>query len=164
MKLKEFFKKNPTVRALAISLAGAVLITAVIGFAGILDKLDGMAQDALYQQPSALSGEIIMICIDDKALDQFGPYNTWDRNIMAEALEKLSSDPGHVPAVVAIDTIYTGHTSPEADERLAKAASKLDTVTASFAQIGTQIAQDAEGNYYYDRNAVSVNSQREIVR
>ena len=153
--IRTFFSKNPTIRALAASLAGALLVTAIIGFAGILDKLDGMAQDALYQQPTALSGEIIMICIDDKALDQFGPYNTWDRNIMAQALEKLSSEPGHVPAVVAIDTIYTGHTTPEADQRLADAASKLDVVTASFAQIGTQIAQDAEGNYYYDQNAVS---------
>ena len=141
--IQTIFKKNPTLRALAASLAGAVLVTAIIGFAGILDKLDGMAQDALYQQPSALSGEIIMICIDDKSLDQFGPYNTWDRNIMAEALERLASDPGHVPSVVAIDTIYTGHSTPEADERLANAASKLDVVTASFAQIGTQIAQDA---------------------
>ena len=153
--IQTFFKKNPMFRTLATSLAGAAIVTAIVGFTGILDKLDGMAQDALYQQPSALSGEIIMICIDDKALDQFGPYNTWDRNIMAQALEKLSSDPGHEPAVVAIDTIYTGHTTPEADQRLADAASKLDVVTASFAQIGTQIAQDAEGNYYYDTDAVS---------
>ena len=153
--ITKFFNKNPLMKTLAISLAGAILVTAVIGFAGLLNKLDGMAQDALYQQPNALSGEIIMICIDDKALDQFGPYNTWDRNIMASALEKLSEDPDHVPAVVAIDTIYTGHTSPEADERLAKAASKLDVVTASFAQIGTQIAEDEQGNLYYDQNAVS---------
>ena len=153
--IQTFFKKNPMFRTLATSLAGAAIVTAIVGFTGILDKLDGMAQDALYQQPSALSGEIIMICIDDKALDQFGPYNTWDRNIMAQALEKLSSDPGHEPAVVAIDTIYTGHTTPEADQRLADAASKLDVVTASFAQIGTQIAQDEEGNYYYDTDAVS---------
>ncbi len=153
--INDFFRKNPLIRTLAISLAGALVVTALIGFTGIFDKLDGMAQDALYQQPNALSGEIIMICIDDKALDQFGPYNTWDRNIMASALERLGEDPQHAPAVVAIDTIYTGHTSREADERLAAAASKLDVVTASFAQIGTQVAQDAEGNLYYDPNAVS---------
>ena len=153
--INRFFGKNPLIRALAISLAGAILVTAIIGFTGLLNRLDGMAQDALYQQPNALSGEIIMICIDDKALDQFGPYNTWDRNIMASALEKLAEDPAHAPAVVAIDTIYTGHTSPEADERLAAAASKLDVVTASFAQIGTQIAEDEQGNLYYDQNAVS---------
>ena len=155
LMIMDFFRKNPVIRSLAISLAGAVLVTALIGYAGLLDKLDGMAQDALYQQPSALSGEIIMICIDDKALDQFGPYNTWDRNIMASALEVLSSDPDHKPSVVAIDTIYTGHTTREADERLAAAASKLDVVTASFAQIGTQIAEDEQGNLYYDKNAVS---------
>lgn len=151
----DFFRKNPIIRTVATSLAGALAVTVIFGFAGILDKLDGMAQDALYQQPSALSGEIIMICIDDKALDRFGPYNTWDRNIMASALEKLAADPAHLPAVVAIDTIYTGHTTPEADKRLAEAASKLDVVTASFAQIGTQIVEDENGNLYYDRGAVS---------
>ncbi len=148
-------KKNKLARSLAISLAGAVLVTAIIGYFGLLDKLDGLAQDALYQQPNALSGEIIMICIDDKALEQFGPYNTWDRTIMARALEKLSEDPAHVPAVVAIDTIYTGQTTEEADKRLADAASKLDVVTASFAQIGSQVVEDENGNMYYDRNAVS---------
>ncbi len=154
MKIKTFFQKNKTVSALVFALIASALVTLIIGVWGLLDRLDGLAQDALYQQPMALSGEIIMIGIDDKALEQFGPYNTWDRNIMASALEKLAEDPAHAPSVVAIDSLYTGKTG-EADQRLAEAASKLNTVVASFAQIGSKVVEDENGNLYYDKNAVT---------
>jgi len=150
-----FFKKHKELTRVLISLGAAIIITLIIGVWGLFDKLDGMAQDALYQQPEALSGDIIMFTIDNRTLDQFGPYNTWDRNIMASALERLSSDPEHVPAVVAIDTLYTGQTDDASDERLAAAAGKLDTVVATFAQIGAQFVEDQHGHLYYDKNAVS---------
>lgn len=151
----DILKRNRTIRAAVISLVAAFIVTWIIGFTGVLDRLDGLAQDALYQQPRALPGDIIMITIDDKTLEQFGPYNTWDRNVMASALEKLSEDPGHVPSVVAIDTIYTGETTKEADERLANAASKLNVITGCFAQIGTALASDENGELYFDQNAVT---------
>ncbi len=153
MNPAEFYKKHKTLSEAIVALAAAALVTLVIG-GGLLDKLDGMAQDALYQQPMALSGEIILIGIDDRSIEQFGPYNTWDRGIMASALEKLAEDPAHRPAVVAIDTLYTGKTG-DADLRLAEAASKLDVVVASFAQIGSKVVEDENGNLYYDKNAVT---------
>ncbi len=153
-KITDYLQKNKTAAALIYALAGAAAVTLVIGVWGLLDRLDGLAQDALYQQPMALSGEIIMIGIDDRALEQFGPYNSWDRSIMASALEKLASDDGHKPAVVAIDTLYTGQTG-ESDTKLAEAASKLNVIVASFAQIGSKAVQDENGNMYYDPYAIT---------
>ena len=153
--MKKFMTDHPKIVQLLGTVLAALLIMLCIGVWGWLDKLDGMAQDALYQQPRAVDGEIILIGIDDKALEELGPYNSWDRTVMASALEALAKDPKHLPAVVAIDTLYTGETTKEADERLADAAEKLDVVVATFAQIGNALVEDKNGNLYYDSQAVA---------
>ena len=80
-----------------ISLAAALVITVLIS-AGAIRRLDRWMQDWLYQRPGLTSGDIVIIGIDDEAFDVLGPYNTWDRNIMASALEALAADPDNRPA------------------------------------------------------------------
>ena len=87
-----------------------------------------------------------MIGIDEKALETLGAYNTWDRSVMARALEALAADPDRLPAVVAIDTLYAGETDEAADARLAEAAKRLgNVVTASSAVFGSSLAQFSDG-------------------
>lgn len=148
MVLKRTRHQTDNLRAVLFALAAAAVVTLMIGVLGVSDRLDLMVQDRLYQHPKALDGSIILIGIDDRALDEFGPYNTWDRGIMASALERLAEDEDHLPSVVAIDTLYTGTTGEE-DDRLADAASKLNVVTASFAQIGSDVIEDENGNLIY---------------
>ena len=134
-------------------LAGiaVLLVTALIGL-GVLYRVDKWVQDWLYQQPSVSSSDIIIFGIDEDALDILGPYNTWDRNAIASALEILASDPDNKPAVTAIDVLYAGHTTPEADERLASAAKELgNVVTACIAQFGNAVTWD-------NGHAVSMNT------
>ena len=83
-----------------ITLGAAAVITILTGVLGILDRPDSYIADALYQHPKALDGKIIVIGIDEKAIEKIGPYNTWDRNIMASALNVLGEDPDMMPAVV----------------------------------------------------------------
>lgn len=142
--------KNPIV----ISLISSLLVTLLIAAGGVLDTVDLWAQDSWFQSAKALDGEIIVIGIDDKSLEDIGPYNTWDRTIMAQALEKFAENPDMMPAVIAIDTLYTEESTPEADERLANAAAALgNVVTASFANIGTKVISE-DGSTYYDTQAV----------
>ena len=137
-----------------IALAAALLATAIIGW-GALFRVDKWAQDWLYQHPGVTSGDIVIIGIDDEALDILGPYNTWDRNVMASVLEALAADPENKPAVTAIDVLYAGNTSPEADDRLAKAAAELgNVVTACMAQFGTSITW--ENGRAVDKNDAAV--------
>ena len=120
-------------------LASALLVTAIAA-AGALHRLDKWAQDRLFQQPGVTSGNIVIIGIDEDALDILGPYNTWDRNVMAAALEALAADPENKPAVTAVDVLYAGRTSEEADARLARAAQALgNVVTASMAKFGESV-------------------------
>ena len=130
--------KKDTVRTLIYSLVGAALVTAIAGW-GVLRRPDKWMQDVLCQTPSVSSGDIVVIGIDDRALSEIGPYNTWDRNVMASALEYLAADPDKRPAVVAIDTIYSSKTDPEADRRLADAARELgNVVVATAGSFGTR--------------------------
>lgn len=110
-----------------IPLLAALLVTVIIG-AGALRRVDRWMQDWLFQRPGVPSREIVIIGIDETAFDFFGPYNTWDRNIMASALEALTADPENLPAAVALDVLYAGNTSEQADERLARAAEALGCV------------------------------------
>ena len=146
--------KNKTVKQIICSFLAAALVTLIIAVAGVLNRVDSMAQDAWYQNPKALDGSIIVIGIDNKSLDELGPYNSWGRDVMAAALERLAEDPENRPAVVAVDTLYIGETTPADDERLAKAAERLgNVVTASFAQIGTKPVYE-DGHLRYDYNAI----------
>ena len=146
---RKFFS-NPII----LSLVASLLVTLIIAAGGIFDTADLWAEDTWYQSPRALDGEIVVIGIDDKSIEEIGPYNTWGRDVMAQALERLAEDPENVPAVIAIDTIYSGTSTPEADRRLADAAEKLgNVVVGNFATIGTQVVNDGD-RVYFDRNAV----------
>ena len=130
-------------------------MTAIIG-AGVLTRLDRWTQDRMFQHRGVTSRDIVIIGIDEEALDVLGPYNTWDRNVMASALEALAADPEKLPAVTAIDVLYAGSSSPEADGRLADAAKALGRViTAAVAEFGDQITWE-------DGRAVSMTSSAVI--
>ena len=130
--------KKPSVKTW-LPPVSALLITAIIG-AGALKRVDKWVQDTLFQRPGVPSGDIIVIGIDEEAFSELGPYYTWDRNVMASALEALASDPENKPAVTAIDVLYAGNTSDQADDRLAQAAADLgNVVTASMAEFGEKI-------------------------
>ncbi len=120
-------------------LAAALLVTVLVGL-GVLKRVDRWMQDWLFQRPGVPSGDIVIIGIDEEAMEILGPYNTWDRNVMASALEALAADPDKKPAVTAIDILYAGNSFEQPDERLAEAAGNLgNVVTASMAQFGEKI-------------------------
>ncbi|MCR5804930.1 MAG: adenylate/guanylate cyclase domain-containing protein [Clostridia bacterium] len=128
-----------------ISLITATLIT-LIAWSGILRYPDRWLQDFLFQTPTSdiVSDDIVIIGIDDKALKELGPYDSWDRSIMASALNVLSSDPAYRPSVVAIDIPYEEETDPASDKALVDAARKLTTVTANRVSYGSKIQGDID--------------------
>lgn len=120
-------------------IAAALLVTILVGL-GVLRRVDRWAQDSLFQRPGVPSSDIVIIGIDEEALDLLGPYNTWDRNIIASALEALARDPDKKPAVTAVDILYAGNSTQQADDRLAEAAGNLgNVITASMAEFGEKI-------------------------
>lgn len=141
--------KTAIKKSLITAAAGSILVTAILG-GGLLQRPDKWVQDTLYQRGGVSSGDIVIIGIDEDALAELGPYNTWDRNVMASALEMLAADPDNKPAVVAIDTLYVGESDPEADARLVNACESLgNVVTATAAEFGS-VSTVEDGEYVTD--------------
>ena len=103
MNMKEIIG-NKKIRQAALTVLTALVLMLLIGVWGLLNRPDRWIEDAMYQHPKALDGTIVVIGIDDRALEEIGPYNTWDRSVMASAIEQLAKDPANRPAVVAIDS------------------------------------------------------------
>lgn len=136
--------KNKFLRTLLVSLLGAALLTAVAA-TGLLRSPDGAVSDALYHQPTATDGEVIVIGMDQYAFDELGPW-PWPRDYMAEVISILNSDPQNAPAVIGIDVLYVGESSdPEADAALVEAA-RLggNVVTAAAATFGSALVTDGD--------------------
>jgi adenylate cyclase len=138
----------------AIALAVAAAMTALAA-SGLLKAVDGSASDALYQHAGAADGEIVVVGIDQRVLDELGPM-PWPRNYMAEAIEYLNSDPDAHPAVIGIDVLYIGESAdPDADAWLVEAAEQYGNVVfACAATFGSEIVQAEDGSFYVDDRAV----------
>ena len=83
-------KKKIIKRAAAALISAGVFTVAAL--LGLFYNIDQSISDNLYQTPKALSGNIFVIGIDDRALEDIGPYNTWGRDIMSMAIEALNAD------------------------------------------------------------------------
>ncbi|MBO4390187.1 MAG: adenylate/guanylate cyclase domain-containing protein [Lachnospiraceae bacterium] len=141
---------NKNIRILLYALAIAAAFTLLVRL-GVLYETDQWVQDTLCQRPRYVDNEVVLFGIDETSLMKLGPYNTWDRHIMAQALEALAADPENRPAVVAIDTLYSGTTDPEADQHLADAAEELGcVVTATAAVFTTGWFEDETGTMVWD--------------
>ena len=99
---------NERTKNLIIAFAWAVSITALCAL-GVFRRPELWVEDEIFQRPEAVPGDVVIIGIDENDIKEFGPYSSWDRSVMASALEMLASDPDNRPAVVAIDTMYSGN-------------------------------------------------------
>ena len=142
--------KHKTIRRAAAALICAAVFTAA-ALLGLFYNPDQMLSDALYQSPEALDGNIFVIGIDDRAMEDIGPYQTWGRDVMAMAIEALNADPDNRPAAIGIDVLYTGETEADLDAWLAEAAGAYgNVVVASVANFGTELVTEDTGNFYLE--------------
>ncbi len=145
--------KNKFLRTLLISLVGAALLTGIAA-TGLLYTPDSALSDALYHREAAPDGEIIVIGLDQKSLDELGPW-PWPRDYMAEVIAVLNDDPDLAPAVIGIDILYVGESAdPEADYYLADTAEwGGNVVTAAAGTFGSDLVTGDEG-FYMDTMAM----------
>ena len=143
-------RKLKTQKAFGLALLAVGMLT-LLAALGVLDALDNAASDALYQSRNASDGEIVLIGIDDQAIEELGPYGQWGRDIIAMTLEALNQSEDCRPAAIGIDVLYTGESVQDLDGWLAEAAGQYgNVVTACAAQFGTAFQEDGEGGYYRD--------------
>ena len=122
-------RKGMTV-LIALAIVGTITLLARLG---ALDGPDWTVSDALYQTPVGTDGKIVIIGIDQKALETYGPYQEWCRAGIARTLDILNAGPDSRPAVIGIDVLFSGGTDPQTDRALAEAAERGGNVVTACA-------------------------------
>ena len=146
--------RQKTLKKALVSLLCAAVFTTAAAL-GAFYSPDQMLADSLYQTPKALDGNIFIIGIDDRAMEDIGPYQTWGRDVMAMAIEALNADPDCRPAAIGVDVLYTGETEADLDAYLAEAAGEYgNVVVASVANFGTELITEDTGAFYLEDYAV----------
>lgn len=103
--------------------------------------------DKIYQQGNSPSGSVFILEIDAKSLEELGPYQTWTRDYVAEAIERLNQIPEEAPAAIGVDVLYIGETNAESDTHLVNAcAMNNNVVLGSFLNVET-VLTEAEDRY-----------------
>lgn len=141
-------------RAPLTALAAAALLT-LLAASGLLDNLDWTAADAWYQTRGAPEEDIVLVGIDQRAVEEIGPYQEWGRDVITMAIEALNESEDCRPAAIAVDVLYVGETDEGADAWLAEAAGAYgNVVTACAAQFADTFQESAEGVFQNQRFVV----------
>ncbi len=142
-------KKN-LILAMEMLLIG--VLTFLFCYTDVFYSLDSLYKDKLYQQPRVVDSTIKIISIDERTLEELGPFGTWPRSIYAEILDIL----GEYPAVVGFDIMLLG-TMDEADDAiLVEKLEECDNVVlASHLVYDTKVEVTSEGETVIDHMHVS---------
>lgn len=115
----------------AAILAAIILASMVFHYFGAAGLWDIGVSDWLNQRESVTNKKIYIIGIDDKTLEQYGPVNTWSRDLPAQLVEMLNEDQEKSPAVIGFDVIYSEEADEKADSHFADACRKAGNVVVA---------------------------------
>ena len=136
-------------KRLRTAVTGAVLAGALTLLAGlgVLKRPDLTVSDRLYQRRSAADGTIVLVGMDQKALEEYGPYQQWGRGLIVRTLDTLNAAKDCRPAVIGVDVLYGGESDPEEDRLLSEASGRYGNVyMACAAEFGSTLVE-RDGEY-----------------
>jgi len=128
--------KLKTIKKL-VSACVAVLLFALF-YINPLATLEHSLQDAAFQRYGMRHPDIFVVGIDEFTLEEFGLFEHWSRERMAEAINILNADPNTAPAVIAIDILFTeqGLISDFDDALIEAVRGSNNVVLASLFDVG----------------------------
>lgn len=112
--------------------AAVILASMAFLYFGTAGFLDMGISDRLNQKETVTNKKIYIIGIDDKTLEQYGPVNTWSREIPAKLVSLLSGTGDVHPAVIGFDMIYSEKADQQADDHFAQACKEAGNVVAAM--------------------------------
>ena len=141
----------------AAPFLGALIVfalTFLISFYDVFYSFDSLLRDKLYQQPRGINNKIKIVAIDDKTLQDIGPFGTWSRSVYADVINTL----GDYPAVIAMDIMIFGDMDREGDLALREACMENGrVVSGSYINYTSAYKTDEKGKPYIDHfNVASV--------
>ena len=131
--------------------AAVILASLAFLYFGTAGFLDMGISDRLNQRETVTNKKIYIIGIDDKTLEQYGPVNTWSREIPAKLVSILNSAKDARPAVIGFDVIYSEEADKAADDYFAKVCGEAGNVVAAMSfSFKEQPEKDENGRIVYN--------------
>ena len=116
-----------------------------------LYTFDALLCDGLYSHLDGTSQNIKIISVDEETLDAYGNFGVWSREKTAELIEMLYADEENAPAIVALDSLFTGDSDEQKDGMLKNACEgKNHIITASNVVYRGTTKRSDDGKLYYD--------------
>ena len=118
---------------------------------------DSLITDYLYTSFSGTDKRIVIIGVDEETLAEYGNFNLWSRDKMAELVEMLYKDPDNSPTVLGLDFIFSDANDSESDKRLADAVrnSNGDIIVGSNVVYRGRVERGAGDKLYYNTDHIS---------
>lgn len=146
--------KKLQLNKILFALLISAILTALLLFE-VLYNMNNSLSDKLYQKEKVLEDNIILINIDQRALEEIGPIQTWGRGVVAKVINTLNADENSRPAAIGIDMIFAAATDPQQDAQLAEAAGQYDNVVLATAfSFDSDITTAKDGSFQLDNRAI----------
>ncbi len=137
-------KKNLKTVIICLVCGIIAFMTTYMGFLGSVDQ---RVEDILYHHAQNVNGNIKIIKIDDKTMNQMGDFSTWDRDVYADLVETLCVSDDVRPAVIGFDVLFSSNKDVEADARFAEVCAKHGNVVTGFSYVfASELVTDEDGN------------------
>ena len=131
----------------AIEAAVIFALTFLVAFYNVFYSFDSLLRDRLYQPHRGINNKIKILAIDDKTLQEIGPFGTWSRSVYADVIDRL----GEYPAVISLDIMIFGDMDEQGDNALKEACEKSGRViSGSYINYNTAYKTDENGKPYID--------------
>lgn len=125
-----------------------VIITTLI-YNDVFYSIDKTFSDRIFQKEQVVDRRIVILGIDDEALEYFGPYDTWTRDIYGDVVNILNEDKDSKPLVIGLDVLFTGEKDKENDDYFIEACSQAQNVVlGSLAQFESELIIEENNNFY----------------
>ena len=131
------------------------IIAFVAVFSGAFSATDKFVEDSVYHNPGNISSKIKIIKIDDKSLNKYGDFLSWDRGIYADLVTKICVSSDVKPAVIGFDILFSSEKSVETDTRFVEAAKNAGNIVCGFSYSFTsKLVTDENGQLINNTMAV----------
>ncbi len=131
------------------------IIAFVTTYMGLLGSVDQRVEDILYHHAQNVNGNIKIIKIDDKTMNQMGDFSTWNRDVYADLVETLCVSEDIRPEVIGFDVLFSSNKDAKSDARFAEVCAEYDNVVTGFSYVfSSELVTDDDGNLALNNMAV----------
>ncbi len=140
--METIIKNKRTQKLFAIILIS--IAAAVLTWTAPLKSVEYWFSDLLFVRQQSVDNKIKIIGIDEKSLQEIGPFQEWTRQQAADLLKVFDTE--YSPAVVAFDINYFGERDEKGDLALVEYSKKIkNVVMASYINFSTKLELGTEG-------------------